>query len=262
MSLNRIAIRMAIISALTNFGRAPFPTVADGLIFDSKIEPSEQLETGKDFQKPIAVIYTDYDKDFMVFRNKLQAKRSMTITIELLVVQSPQGVTDEVGDDVGTYELEAPTTDSELEMTLDLFERQIFAAIVADTPAGDFFKTVVIGYENVISRRGAGVTSGQRLAARQTTIEVDMLRDPQPGILPPATAAFLDAVIAEPLSDFQERAELMKALFLDDGGVDRSTFERQAMGLTAAIGEDIFAIPRKPYARLPKLREIHWVDRK
>lgn len=260
MSLNRILMRMAIVSALTNFGKQPFPTVAKELIFDSKIEPSEQLEAPGSFQKPIAVVYTDYDKDFMVFRNKLQAKRSLSITLELLVVQASQS-TDDEGDPVGTYELESPVTDSELEMTLDLFERQVFAAIQGDSPAGDFFNKTVIGYENVISRRGAGVTSGTRLAARQTTIEVDMLRDPRPGTLTDVTEAFLEACINEPMSDYAERAAMMRQLYLSDGGMNQFDFERKAMGITVADGERILGMPSKPYGRLPKLREIHWVTR-
>lgn len=198
MSINRLLTRLSVVAALNNHMRAPWPTLAGPNIFDSKIEPVEDMATDRAF--PCCVVYTDYDKDHMNKAQKLFKDRLLTVTLELLIVQVERY--DGEGEEK-VYQLECPVTDSEVETSLDLFEVQIFRALSAGTAAADVFNYLCPAYENAISRRGASVEGGQRLAARQLTLEMKALRDNVSGTIPPEVGAFLAEL--EQFNDYADR---------------------------------------------------------
>lgn len=206
MSMNRLLTRLAAVSALNNFGEGPWPTIAGPNVFDSKIEPVDDSVFDRAF--PTCVVYTDYDKDHWNKGNKVHQPRLLTLTLELLVVTAQK-----VGGDSATYQLDCPETDSEIETSLDIFEAQIYRALAAGNEASDCFSYLCPGYEAVISRRGASVEGGLRLAARQITLETRALRDPVLGTIPAEVAAFLDRLESQP--DYAERVDDIRLMLTE-----------------------------------------------
>ena len=207
MSLNRLISRIAVVSALNNYMQgAPWPTLAGPNNFDSKIEPVEDMQTDRAF--PCCVVYTDYDKDHWNKGSGAHKERTMTVTLELLIVQAEQVVSTDGGPP--TYQLDCPFTDSEIETSLDFMEVQIFRALAAGNEATDCFNYLCPTYVAVISRRGASVEGGQRLAARQLTMEMKAIRDNVMGVIPPPIEAFLGKL--EQFPDYAERVEELRAI--------------------------------------------------
>lgn len=182
MILNRITLRWAVVSALSNYMEDPLPTIAGKLIFDSKVEPIKGEK--EDSLYPICVVYTDYDFNGPPALGYKKDYRSITITFEIFI-----GAFKEDGD---SFELNLPNTDAELEFSLDMLEAQIFRSLHGDSKACDAYRSLINGYDNVVSRRGATIEGGLKVAARQTTVEVLCDRDPVVGKPNEAVGLFLE----------------------------------------------------------------------
>lgn len=219
MNPDRLVCRLAAVAALNNFMSAPWPTLAGDKIFDSRIEPVEDFK--EDVVFPVCVVYTDYDRDHWVHHTSVKADRLLTVTFELLIAQ----ITD-VSED--GFTLGHPNTDSELETSLDIFEIQIERALRADNPAANCFRHLMNSYVNVISRRGATVEGGTKLAARQITLESKVPRGPANGVIAPTVAAFLDALEAH--ADYVDRVQPIRALYQDATGLTAAEQMLRAMG--------------------------------
>lgn len=243
MSLNRLMLRIATVSALSNFNAAPWPTIAGPHIFDSKIEPIEDFAL--DAAYPICVVYTDYDKNgpwHHTFAETKAEDRTCTITIEILVAQ--------ISEHEDGYAISSPITDSELEMSLDIFERQIWDALRADNPAAECFRRIAFKVEDTISRRGTTTDGGQKVAARQITYECHVLRDPAAPGVPPYIAAFLDEL--EVRGEYGDRVQAIRDMYETGTGLTDWDLLIRAMGwseLTAntiGITRDIASPPVIP----------------
>lgn len=206
MSMNRLLTRIAAVSALNNFMEQPWPTIAGPNIFDSKIEPVDDTPFDRAF--PTCVVYTDYDRNHWNKGSRIHSDRLLTLTLELLVVTA-----EKVGGDSVTYQLDCPVTDSEIETSLDMFETQIFRALSAGNEASNCFSYLCPTYDAVISRRGASVEGGLRLAARQITLETKALRDPVLGTIPPEVEAFLVRLECQP--DYAERVGSIRMMLTE-----------------------------------------------
>jgi hypothetical protein len=230
MSLNRLVARLSVVSALNNYLTAPWPTLAGPNIFDSKIEPVEDMKLDRAF--PCAVVYTDYDKDHWAKADSDRKHRLMTVTIELLIVQVAEQI--ETEGQPTRYQLETPTTDSEIETSLDIFEVQIFRALNAGNVASDCFNYLCTSYDNVISRRGASIEGGQRLAARQLTLEMKTPRDNIKGVIPEQIAAFLNKL--EEHADYGDRVDDIRAMFTATASETAGEKARKAYGYSTDVG--------------------------
>ncbi len=175
-------MRWAVVSALSNYMEDPSPTIAGKLIFDSKVEPVEG--EGKDQVYPMCVVYTDYDHNGPPANSYKKDERTVTITFEMFIGAFKKS-------DDG-FQLELPNTDLELDFSLDMLEAQVFRSLHGDSKACDAYRSLIDGYDNVISRRGASAEGGHKIAARQITIEVECARDPLVGKPCDEVAAFLD----------------------------------------------------------------------
>lgn len=238
MSINRILTRMSVVTALNNFMQQPWPTFAGPNIFDSKIEPVEDM--AKDRAFPCCVVYTDYDKDHWNKGAKAQAERSMTVTLELLIVQAAK-VTNE--GELASYQLDCPVTDSEIENSLDFLEAQIFRALTADNVSANCFNYLCSSYTSVISRRGASIEGGQRLAARQITLEMKANRDPVAGVIPAPVAEYLDRI--ETFRDFRERVPEIRDFMIAGLNATQGELVESVFGYTNKVLEAI-GTPRVP----------------
>lgn len=243
MSLNRTVARLAVVSALNNYMQEPWPTLAGPNIFDSKIEPVEDMATDRAF--PCVVVYTDYDKDHWNKGKMVHADRLLTVTLELLIVQAER--MDEAGSEIA-YKLDCPATDSEIETSLDLLEVQILRALAAGTEASDAFNFIAPSYFAVISRRGATVEGGQRLAARQITMELKAARDFTSGTIPAEIATFLDRL--EQHDDYRDRVDDIRSMFTAPAALPPGQRIMQAVGWTRGMAERM-AAPTGPQVILP-----------
>lgn len=208
MSLYRMVTRIAAVSALNNYLQKPWPTMVGPNVFDSKIEPVEDMVADRAF--PCIVVYTDYDKDHWTKGGGAFRHRLLSLTFELLVVQAQQMPRS------STWKLTASATDSELETALDVLESQIYRALSRGTEASDAFNYLCPTYTNVISRRGSSTEGGSRLAARQITLEMQSIREPAAGIIPPDIEAFLSKV--ESFPDYAERIPDIRSLLSAPAG--------------------------------------------
>lgn len=225
MSLNRLLLRASAVAAIAGFWKEPWPTLAEHLIFDSKVEPIENMEV--DVAYPVIVVYTDYDKNHVAHQDIMHTNRTMTVTFELLMA-----VLTQAGDDTSAgYVLRTPYTDSQLEASLDVMESQLFAALRADNSAANCFRSIAYGMENVVSRRGATTEGGTKIAARQVTYEARVIQELARPILPIFAVDFLNEL---QLSDGMEAmASTVRSLYEASNSVDALERLRQTMGWTA-----------------------------
>jgi hypothetical protein len=243
--MNRLILRLAAVSALNNFMTEPYPTLAGPHIFDSKIEPVENSEEDKSF--PLCVVYSDYDKNSWKMFSSNMDKRTITITFEILVAT--------IEDEGEYFNISSPQTDSELESALDIFESQIYEAFNADNSAANCMKFLINGVESTISRRGATVESGQRLAARQVTIECDVHRDFSSGAIPEPIEAFLQDL--ENSADYGDRVQEFRDLYAaGSSGTDMEQAMRvggfsKELGAILGLQRGVQAVMTTP---------IQWID--
>ncbi|MBN9308725.1 MAG: hypothetical protein J0I99_00725 [Devosia sp.] len=238
MSLNRLVLRTAGVTALNNFGVGPFPTLAGPHIYDSKIEPVDSVD--KDVAYPMCVIYTDYDRNAVAHR-ELTEPRSLTITFELLI-----GILSR-DDQTPNYTLNMPVTDSELEASLDIFEFQIFEALRADNAAANVFRTICYGPKQITSRRGATTEGGTKIAARQVTYEADCLPEPSAPTVPSWMAPFLDQLEAS--DGFDGIGEQLQALYAGGAAVTEMDRIARTLGWSRDTYERL-GYPPKPLVML------------
>ncbi|MEN5275763.1 hypothetical protein ABE527_02320 [Brucella sp. TWI432] len=232
MSVYRSLTRMAAVCALNNYLNKdePWPTLAGPNIFDSKIEPVEDIATDRVF--PCVVVYTDYDKDPWVKAGGIHADRFMSLTFEILVVQT---VKDKNGQPHAEYSLECPSTDSEIETTLDALEQQIFRALTKGGVASDLFNYICPKYHTVISRRGASVEGGLRLAARQLTVEMKASRENIAGVIPVEVKDFLDRIST--FDDYKDRVDDLVHMLTLNAALTPSEQSAQSLGYGKRLSE-------------------------
>lgn len=223
MNPDRLVLRWAWVHALTNFSTAPYPTLAGNLVYDSKIEPAEDFK--EDQILPLCVVYTDYDRYHWLHQSLNNRDRLLTVTLELLVAQIKELPNGE------GFSVRYPNTDPELEASLDLFEVQVAHAIRATNPAAECVRHFMPAIHDIISRRGATVEGGQKLAARQITIEAKVPRGPTKGVVAPHVAAFLDKL--DDYEDYRPMIADVRSAYTIDSGLTPSEQLIGAMGWTS-----------------------------
>lgn len=137
MSFARTALRIAAMEALRPWSMVPtsgpFPTVAGPYVFDSRLDPIDEIQIAE--QRPVAVVYTEEDaSDPGTLSGPELYLRTVDLAIELSV---PATYT------LGTDETQtAPAiTDAGLEFKLDLLECQILHSLQFG-PTGKTFRTI------------------------------------------------------------------------------------------------------------------------
>ncbi|NKW80368.1 hypothetical protein HGG72_08445 [Ochrobactrum pecoris] len=183
---------------------------------------------------PCVVIYTDYDKDPWPKSGRTYEDRFMSLTFELLVVQTVKK--DEEGN-AEPYSLECPSTDSEIETTLDALELQVFRALTKGSTASDVFNYLCPAYQNVVSRRGASVEGGLRLAARQVTVEMKAIRENAMGVIPPEIGAFLSRL--QTFSDYSDRIDDITAMLTANANDTPNDRAMKTLGYTRDLAEKL-----------------------
>lgn len=241
MSIYRLVTRLATVHALNNYLEEPWPTLAGPNIFDSRIEPIEEMKFDRVF--PCVVVYTDYDKNHWPKAKSAHAERLLSITLELLIVQAKTDAPSS-----STFRLDCPETDSEIEESLDVLEAQILEALKGGSVASDALQYLCPGMVDCVSRRGASVEGGHRLAARQMTLEMKALRENLTGVIPPAIGAFLDKL--EQHDDYRDRVPGIRDFITAPAAASSAERSMRAFGYTRALLE-LLGSPSHPQVVLP-----------
>ena len=180
MSLVALALRIATVKALK--GR----TLAGDRVYDSAIETIDaQVE---DDGSPLIVVYTDEEEGRVSGKDLFVTGRSLSLVIQCAVANRVQSHT-------GAVTVEIPHTDEGIESVLDFMRHDIVSALQAgDSPWSDLWRELVTNIEMVNVRRGASAKKGLRFAARELTIKLDTLGEPQPGFTAGGPFDLMDAL--------------------------------------------------------------------
>lgn len=199
MSLNRTALRMAAVMALTNGFAEPYPTIAGGRVYDSRIDPLQGVD--QEDMVPIVIVFTDTDDGSSMSGNNGGPPFDHAVT--LICELSLGGLADEDGGFV------ALATDPMLEAALDRFEQQVMWALMRDpvNPWSALFRDQLIRVESWKSDRYVEREANVRIAARQITAQVKMKPEDDFGVATSASAP----VVSDPLG------ALLTAIIDDDG---------------------------------------------
>ncbi len=216
MSLARSAIRIATVMALANGFREPYPTMAGGHVYDTRLDP---IEAARDLI-PVAIVYTDDSsgRPLSPQNGGPAYEEQATIVIEIAIGVS--GGSEDAEDRAG---FALPQTEPELELMLDAFEEQV-ARVFGDAMSkwGAHLWRLGRRFGDWESARYVEREGGIRLASRQIRITAHLpLR---PGPLPSANAP----AIAEPLGSF------LAAIVADAGPYAGNATAMQAL-LTGAL---------------------------
>lgn len=186
MSLYRTALRALTVLAL----RAETPsgalrTLAGPHVYDSRNDPLDEIARGA--PQPIIAVYTDEDAA------QAGVRRDVSLVIEYAV-----NVRDRIDGEEAVW---VPQTDDGLELTLDIVELEIRAALAADaSPAAALWQRLVTDRGEDVSRRAVlDPDKAARLAARQLIWKLRLLPDPPAGgPLPPLLADIFALLEADP----------------------------------------------------------------
>ena len=190
MSLARTALRLTALEAVRPTAAAaangPWPTLAGGNFFDSRLDPIDNLDPQS--LRPVGVVYTEFDDSDPMEGKHGSAPmwRNVDLTFELAIVaRTDDGTAPEL------YEAGVPETDAELESSLDLFEGQVrFALLYGDTGAL-WRKLTGVKIKDIRSNAHRTSEEQARLAMRTLVIKV-MVPDDCYKAAPAATPTGLD----------------------------------------------------------------------
>mgnify|MGYP000330181047 CR=1 FL=1 len=115
MGQQRMNIRFATIAALTNTDAPPFPTMAEGRVYDSRQDPLMGA-SGQDSTGPNICVYTDSTK-MRPINPQQKPFWPLTYRADLILEMSIGSQYDDL------------MTDREMEARLDLFESQVMQAL-------------------------------------------------------------------------------------------------------------------------------------
>lgn len=172
MSLSRTALRLATMEALrptAALPNGPWPTLAEGRWFDSRIDPIEDLQPGE--SKTVGCVYTDNQEDYAGQKKGGPPFRQVIdLVFELSVVAR-------AATDPSVYDVGIPETDAELEASLDLLEAQI-GFILFYHPLGKIWRDLTgrkVTDPRSVPHRSS--EEGMRLAKRTVTWKVEVPED-------------------------------------------------------------------------------------
>ena len=235
--LDRAALRLAAVMALTNGMATPYPTMAFDRVFDSRMDP---LQAAEDIETiPVALVYTDdTDREGLSDNNggAYGWRSHANLVIEL-----------SIGDfkaDEKNPELQPIQSDPALEIMLDTFEEQVHRSLFHPTNvwAIRFQEKSVVRVESWNSQRFVDRDSNVRLASRQIIARCllkqpdensfydSLSGDPTPtSSIPEPLGTLIDDIIAAG-GDYAPTVQNMKDLIDKSGGalasIDLPTLER------------------------------------
>lgn len=239
MSLARWALRTAAVEALKG------QTLVGANVLDSEftalsIHPDGSIIT--DQKKPFIMVYTDDGKagDRENKPRDIWQNGVIDVVLEFGIATPMMEVNEETGESFITG-IELPVTDAAMELTLDLIDRQITAALTGTSAWADIWKDVSDHVVEIERRRVARAENGVRIAGRQTRIAVMAKPDPVPGTAGAGSTwhRFRDAIDAN-----LPALSAIATQFIDDPTADLSVDQIIASrGMTTAAAEHLGMLP-------------------
>lgn len=226
MSLVRAALRLVTVEALrpsANLPDGPFPTLAGRHVYDSRIDPIEDLRLEE--RRPIAAVYTEQDNADPIAQSGARLYQS---TVDL-VIELSVAACEQVAAGIVTG---VPESDADLEFWLDLFEAQI-RWVLHFGPTGKMWRTLaILPAVDINSLPHRTSEEGVRLAMRTLRMKIKLRAvdefDPAPATTPTGLAR-----LPEPLKS------VIASLPQDNYGV------KIALGLADAMPVMPTAVPLK-----------------
>lgn len=205
MSLVSLALRTATIEALRG------ATFADGQVFDSAIQPLDELVNGNPV--PLIVVSIDDSETRMSGLDFLSADLSLDLVIEMAVATFVRSAAPE-GDDI--VDVTIPYTDEGLEWTLDLMERQIDRRFADDGLWPGLWRDLACKCTKRVTRRGADSAKGAKFAARQIVLTLSPAQEPVPGATPAGDTIFGRFLAALYVSGLAAQAPLLRKVLIGE----------------------------------------------
>lgn len=234
--LGRIALRMATVESLKGV------TIVGSNVLDSEIGALEVGAAGAlrtDQESPFIAVFTEASK---LEGNKVNGAgiRSLHMSgpIDLVLEFGVTSAMTETNDETGATTivgLEIPATDANLELLLDITERQIVNALTNPQNAwAEIFRGLHSAI-NKIDRRRTSSAEGVKVAARQLAINLDLLPDPvygEPVAASSIWAKFFAKLALDENPDAVKKRAAMLALLGDPDTTLAGTAQRQRFVLT------------------------------
>jgi hypothetical protein len=172
--LARTALRLATLEALrptAALPSGPWPTIAGAAVFDSRVDPIEDLKIGEN--QPVVCVYTEDDEGSSgQARGGPPFRQVVELCFELSIVARVPS-----GSDPTVYAAGIPETDAELEASLDLLEAQI-RFICFYGPTGTLWRTLTHRKVTAPSSRvSRSSEEAVRLAQRRVSWKTEVLDD-------------------------------------------------------------------------------------
>jgi hypothetical protein len=180
VSLVSLAIRWTLWRAL--YGK----TYAGERVYDSAVAPIEDMVSEE--PHPFLTISTEDESGEVSGHNFAEAGRTLDVNVEIALATELRM----------SGRPNVPHTDEGLEMAINLIGRQVMYVLQADpSPWADLFRSFACTGKKLHTRRGADVEKGIRFAARQVTLTVEPIHEPEFGVAPSGLWARLIAEMRE-----------------------------------------------------------------
>ena len=234
MSLTRLVMRLAAARALRD------RTLAGARVFDSAVDPIDQ--TIAENRQPLLVLTTDEHEADITGRDLAGDSQRCDLVIELAIaarVEVP--ASDGQG---GQITIAIPHTDEGMELTLDMMEHQVIAALTRDDTAWSrAWMKLVPRVTRRLSRRGASSENGVRFAARQLVLTCDLVDTPVAGAIIAVGAAWGEVLA---LMDADQSLAPIAAMLREQiAGTSVPDWERtaQMLGLPLEVMDQLGILP-------------------
>jgi hypothetical protein len=251
MSLTRLAMRLAAARAVRN------KTLAADRVFDSAVDPIDQ--TIAETRQPLIVVTTDEHALDITGRDLGSGDHACDLVFEVAIasrveVPAPDG-------QGGQITIAIPHTDEGMELTLDIMEHQIIAALTQDDGAWSAtWMKLVPRVTRRLSRRGASAENGVRFAARQMVLTCDLVDTPVAGEALGSNTAWGDVLtLMEADPDLTNIASLIRA---EIEGAPLADWRRAAaeLGIPLEVADQIGIGPVLDFGGDPKTLEQVTID--
>ncbi|MCI5078716.1 hypothetical protein [Oricola sp.] len=234
MSLARLVMRIATARALKG------ATLAGPRVFDSAVDPIDQ--TIAEQRQPLIVLTTDEHELEVTGRDLGSGSHRCDLVIEVAIaarVEVP--ASDGQG---GQITIAIPHTDEGMELTLDLMEHQVVAALTRDDNEWSrVWMKLVPRIQRRLSRRGASAENGVRFAARQLVLTCDLVDTPPFGAEIEAGTAWAYALCA--MEADPELAPIAGMLRAEIAGASVPDWEQAArmLGIPLEVVDQLGVMP-------------------
>lgn len=235
MSLARTALRIATVMALSNGYAEPWPTLAQGRVFDSRVDPRQIIDL--DDVVPIIEVCTDDDRGKSLSENNggPPFEHEVTLAIELSL-----GMWTGEGD---ARLLGLPQSEPELDAMLDLMEMQVKRALVDfANPWSERLIGICRRITDWSSQRYVERDGNVRLAARSLSMTVALPFEPLSAVVTGSAPA---AAIPEPLGS------LLTAIVASDSPYAHDATALQTMLLAGGASKTVV---------LPALTRVRFIE--